>query len=173
MSNRMSAKMNNTGVTLVEVMVSMVILLVVFMGLIQASLLSINHNLRNAIRDEAVRVAAESMSRLRSFNYACGELNPTGGFLQLINGSYTGAYSNCGRTADLSADQLLAMNFPTRNFRNLSRTYRVAKDVQLIDANNKRLIVRVRWLYPDDDPTLPEDQWQQHEIYYTMRNPAP
>lgn len=36
------------------------------MGLIQASLLSINHNLRNEVRDEAVRVAAEYMTRTRS-----------------------------------------------------------------------------------------------------------
>lgn len=58
--------LNQKGVTLVEVLISLVILLIVFMGLIQASILSINHNLRNAMRDEAVRVASEYMSRARS-----------------------------------------------------------------------------------------------------------
>ncbi len=73
----MQNKLDSRGVTLVEVMISLVILLIVFMGLIQASLLSINHNLRNEIRDEAVRVAAEYMSRTRSDSF--GNLVGTGG----------------------------------------------------------------------------------------------
>ena len=73
-----SINMQRAGFTLVEVMISLVILLIVFMGLIQASLLSINHNVRNEVRDEAVRVGAKSMAMMRSFNYSCGELDPTG-----------------------------------------------------------------------------------------------
>lgn len=47
-------------------MISLVILLFVFMGLIQASLVSINSNLRNEIRDAAVGVASEYMSRAKA-----------------------------------------------------------------------------------------------------------
>ncbi len=47
------------GVSLVEVMISLVILLIVSMGLIQASLLSVDVNIRNELRDEAVRIASE------------------------------------------------------------------------------------------------------------------
>jgi prepilin-type N-terminal cleavage/methylation domain-containing protein len=54
------------GVSLVEVMISLVILLFVFMGLIQAALLSIDSNIRNEIRDEAVRIASEDMARRRA-----------------------------------------------------------------------------------------------------------
>lgn len=61
-----TALLNNKGVTLVEVMISLVILLFVFMGLIQASLVSINSNLRNEIRDAAVGIAAENMARARA-----------------------------------------------------------------------------------------------------------
>jgi len=50
------------GVTLVEVLISLVILLIVFLGLIQASILSIQHNLRNEVRDEAARIASEYMA---------------------------------------------------------------------------------------------------------------
>src|SRR5512135_3682764 len=96
----MQNRMNKKGVTLVEVMISLVILLIVFMGLIQASLLSINHNLRNEARDEAVRVGAASMALLRSFNYSCGELDPVG-TANLVNGGIIGNYANCGRTAAL------------------------------------------------------------------------
>ncbi len=169
-------KINKAGVTLVEVMISMVILLVVFMGLIQASLLSINHNMRNSARDEAVRIGAESMARLRSFNYNCGELDSTAN-VPLINGSYNPAdnYANCGRTAAVPSDQKTAMNTPTGSFRNLSITYTVTKTVDWLEVvvapktqpNAKRLMIRVEWIYPGETET------QQHSIYYTMRNPAP
>ena len=59
MQNR---RLDQKGVTIVEVMISLVILLIVFLGLIQASILSINQNLRNEVRDEAARIASEYMA---------------------------------------------------------------------------------------------------------------
>ncbi len=161
----MSSKMNSQGVTLVEVMISLVILLIVFMGLIQASLLTINHNMRNEVRDEAVRVGAASMALLRSFNYSCGELNATPTpppETPLIQGNY----SDCGYTSSL---ETAALNTPFRNFRNLSVTYTVTKGVVMGGANTKTLSVTVKWRYPGDDPAAPA---QSHTIYYTMRNPV-
>lgn len=70
---------NEKGMTLVEVMISMVILLLVFVGLIQASLLSIDYNTRNELRDEAVRVAAESMAGVRATPFGNAALVDTGG----------------------------------------------------------------------------------------------
>ena len=57
---------NKKGVTLVEVMIALVILLVVFMGLIQASLLSIENTATTALRDEAVRLASDTVTALRT-----------------------------------------------------------------------------------------------------------
>ena len=68
----MSNRINKKGVSLVEVMISLVILLIVSMGLLQASLLSIDSNVRNELRDEAVRIASESMAQRRS---AFGDAN--------------------------------------------------------------------------------------------------
>lgn len=48
------------GLTLVEVLISLVIILIVFMGLIQSALVSIDHNFINELRDEAVRIASAS-----------------------------------------------------------------------------------------------------------------
>jgi prepilin-type N-terminal cleavage/methylation domain-containing protein len=62
----MPSRTNNKGLSLVEVLISLVILLIVSMGLIQASLLSIDANLRNELRDEAVKIASEDMARRRS-----------------------------------------------------------------------------------------------------------
>ncbi len=61
---------SSRGVTLVEVMIALVILLIVFMGLMQASLLSINSNMRNSIRDEATRIASEELTNARSLAFA-------------------------------------------------------------------------------------------------------
>lgn len=66
MEQRMPVIKSRRGVTLVEVIIALVIMLVVFMGLMQASLLSINSNLRNSIRDEATRIASEEMTNARS-----------------------------------------------------------------------------------------------------------
>jgi len=66
MKNRMSAQ---KGVSLVEVMIALVILLIVFIGLIQASLLTIQANVRNSARDEAVRITADQMDRLRAASF--------------------------------------------------------------------------------------------------------
>jgi len=57
------------GVSLVEVMIALVILLIVFMGLIQASLLTIQANVRNIARDEAVRITSDQMDRLRAASF--------------------------------------------------------------------------------------------------------
>ncbi|MGC2063872.1 MAG: prepilin-type N-terminal cleavage/methylation domain-containing protein [Thermodesulfovibrionales bacterium] len=61
---------SDRGVTLVEVMISLVIMLIIFVGLIQASLLGIEHNLRNELRDEAVRIASQELARVRSMEFA-------------------------------------------------------------------------------------------------------
>ncbi len=60
---------NNKGVTLIEVLIALVVLLIVFMGLIQASILSIEHNLRNEIREEAVRIATDNLTTARSASF--------------------------------------------------------------------------------------------------------
>jgi prepilin-type N-terminal cleavage/methylation domain-containing protein len=42
---------NSRGVSLVEVMIALTVLLVVFLGLMQAALLSIEQNMKNLLRD--------------------------------------------------------------------------------------------------------------------------
>ena len=53
------------GVSLVEVMVALVVLLLVFIGLLQAAILSIDNNMRNVLRDEAVTLASAAMEDAR------------------------------------------------------------------------------------------------------------
>jgi len=60
MSNR-----NNSGFTLVEVIMAVLILLVGMLGLLQAVNLAMEVNLRNQVREEAVYVGERVMSELR------------------------------------------------------------------------------------------------------------
>ena len=61
--------LNKKGVTLVEVMIALVILLLVFLALMQTALVSINANMNNVFRDEAVSIAEQSMNEARIIPY--------------------------------------------------------------------------------------------------------
>jgi prepilin-type N-terminal cleavage/methylation domain-containing protein len=61
--------LNKKGVTLVEVMISLVILLLVFLALMQTALVSINANMNNVLRDEAVSIAEQRINEARSVPY--------------------------------------------------------------------------------------------------------
>lgn len=61
---------NKRGFTLVEMMIAMVIIMVGLLGLVQAVLLSIDSNMKNLFRDEAVRISQQALT---------GELIDSGG----------------------------------------------------------------------------------------------
>ncbi len=50
-------KKNNSGFTLIEILVALVISLLVFFAMMQAALVSIDSNIRNSLRNEAVEIA--------------------------------------------------------------------------------------------------------------------
>ena len=128
-----SGVLNDKGVTLVEVMISLVILLIVFMGLIQASILSIDHNMRNKVRDEAVRIAAETVNQLRGRGYD----DP---LLALAPPASNIPFP--GQVPDGSA--------VTNRTGNYSQTYNVAKTVQTLSDTTKQLTITVTYTYKDD-----------------------
>jgi prepilin-type N-terminal cleavage/methylation domain-containing protein len=63
------AFLNKKGVSLVEVMISLVVMLVVFLALMQTALLSINLNMTNTLRDEATKIAETEMNNARSLPF--------------------------------------------------------------------------------------------------------
>ena len=63
MQQQTSAMRNNKrGFTLVEMMIAMVIIMVGLLGLVQAVLLSIDSNMKNLFRDEAVRISQQALT---------------------------------------------------------------------------------------------------------------
>jgi len=128
------------GVTLIEVMIALVVLLIVFLGLLQASILGIENNLRNQIRDEAVNIAAERVNEARSMV-----------FDDLVDD-----------TADTIADNTVTPPtlascpenpYPVlidRNIRNMTFPYGTMRDVTDLEVppapiNTKQIEILVRW----------------------------
>ena len=58
--------LNKKGLTLVEVMIALVVLLIVSLALMQTALVSINANMTNVLRDEAVNIAEMRMNEARN-----------------------------------------------------------------------------------------------------------
>jgi type IV pilus assembly protein PilV len=60
---------NDKGVTLIEIMIALVILMIASLALMQTALLGISMNVQNAMRDEAVNVAEMEMNDLRNLPF--------------------------------------------------------------------------------------------------------
>lgn len=125
MKNKMKiVKTNKKGLTLVEVMIALVILLLVFLALMQTALLSINSNINNLFRDEAVSVAEQHMITIRN--------TPFDGIAATVN-------------ADDGTE--------TRFFRNISTggvpglPFTVTRTVTDMGLDNKQVDIRVSWTW--------------------------
>lgn len=128
----MPSSLGKKGVTLVEVMISLVILLIVFMGLIQASIVSIGVNSRNELRDEAVRMTSDQMSMLRAAPFGGADLAATAGAWV--------AMPNTG-------------NRFTRQIRNAPMTYTVDRQIADLDADHKQITLRATWTWQGETMT--------------------
>lgn len=58
--------LNKQGMTLVEIMIALMILLIASLALMKTAMLGISMNVQNTLRDEAVNVAEAEMNVLRS-----------------------------------------------------------------------------------------------------------
>ncbi len=69
MSQPQSVISNNKGVSLIETLIAMVVLLLVFLALMQTALVSINVNAANLLRDEAISIAEGRMNEARNIPF--------------------------------------------------------------------------------------------------------
>jgi len=108
---------NKNGMSLIEVMISLVILMFVSLAVMQTALVGMNANLQNSIRDEAVNVVDLRMNELRDTGFdtiAAGTVTETG---------------------------------IDRNFRGTKMTYTPTRTVELIDTDTKQITMSVVWTY--------------------------
>ena len=123
MKNKMKiGKTNKKGLTLVEMMIALVVLLLVFLALMQTALLSINSNINNIIRDEAVSVAEQHMIFIRNMKF--DDVSVTG----------------------FIADTRPEIN-DTRDFRNFSVTFIPQRRVTDQGLDNKQVDITVSWIW--------------------------
>lgn len=125
----MFAMLNNKGMTLVEVLVAMVLSLIISLALLQTSLIGIEHNVKNSIRDEAVGIAEKRINELRSTTWP-DALNPND--LTDTGGVFTAF------TVEPTVK---------RNIRTVSVTFTPTKNIDDLDTTTKQVTVRVSWTW--------------------------
>lgn len=153
---------NNKGLTLVEVMIALSVFLLVFMGLFQTALLSIEHNMKNILRDEAVNIAAARVEEAKSMLFDNVVYNPNvcsgSNNLCTADEECAGA-ETCGTPATVSLPSCATTTYPMgtlRNFRNISNVpfgtqitvTDYVNDLGVIDT--KHINVEVAWEYKNE-----------------------
>ena len=109
-------KQKNSGFTLVEVLVAIAFLTISMLAILHALGLSVEHNMKNIIMDEAVRIAEQRMNELRNTPFV----------------SLTSSTSSTRITT-------------TRQIRNKSFTYTVDWIVEDFSTDSRAIQVIVQW----------------------------
>ena len=120
-----TALKDKKGLTLIEVMISLVVLLLVFLALLQTALVSIDSNMTNVLRDEAVNIAEEQMNIARNTSFDILALG----------------------TTDVSP--------PPRSIRNIAAfTYTVTRTISNVKTNSSiQVVITVTWNWKNNPYT--------------------
>jgi len=128
------------GFSLIEVMIALVVFLLVFLGIMQAALLSIDQNMHNILRDEAITIASARMEETRSMP-----------FDNVVNDTATNPINlpACGNPPVNDAGP-----YPvgiTRDFRNIHDfPFGTSRTVNDPNADTKQIQILVRWAYKNE-----------------------
>ena len=121
------ALLNKKGLSLVEVMIALVIVLLVFLALMQTALVSIESNTVNILRDEAVSIAEMRMNELRNRPFDDLDLNGT-----------------------LDPDPLTINQTINRNIKNISNfAFNTVTIIDALNTDNKQITITVTWEWKD------------------------
>ena len=108
--------LNKKGMTLIEVMIALVILLIVMLALMQTVTLGIASNVNKLLRDEATKIAEQRIAELRNSPFA--SLTPTVG-----------------------TDEPAI----TREFRNFDVNFTPRRVITDLGGDDKRLDITITW----------------------------
>lgn len=109
------ARKSERGLTLLETVVALAIIFIVFLGLNDAGLLVVEHNIRNTVRDEGVNVTELEMAAVRNIPFAALPVGVT------------------------------ARPVVTRQIRGLTMNYTPSWTVTALNADNLQVVVDVGW----------------------------
>jgi type IV pilus assembly protein PilV len=122
---QVSSIKNNSGFTLIEVMVAIVIMMVGMLGVLEAISVSMQHNLKNQLRGEGLRVGERYMAELRGKAFGAYSVSPLHGYAPTTYNS---------------------------QIRGVAKTYRVERTVQTLGEDalgptSVQLTVTVKWSF--------------------------
>jgi type II secretory pathway pseudopilin PulG len=116
-------KRGRGGVTLVELVVAMAVLFIVSLGLLETARIAVEFNVRNAIREEAVRVAEQTLDD------------------QVRTNSFAALYAAAGAPPGTT----VSLGKVTREIRRLNVTYDVQRTLTRLNANIVRIAVQASY----------------------------
>jgi len=146
---------NDKGVSLVEVMIALVVLLLVFIGLIQAALLGIDHNMRNILRDEGVAMATSRMEQERNINF----VNLASDTSAIAAGADCPAAFTVGNVVKKNVRRIAGKDFcitvtcVEQTQKNIDGVSVGDNDCTTDDADTKQITVSVGWRWKEEDYT--------------------
>lgn len=124
-----SVLFNKKGVTLIEMMISLVIIMIVFLALMQTTVIGISTNLQNSLRDEAVGIAEMRMNELKSLRFTDTSVDVNLG---------------AGTTAEAAV---------SRNIRGFSINYSPTRTIADISLDSKQITITIAWNFKNKNYT--------------------
>ncbi len=121
------SKRNESGFTLVELMVAMAIMLIGLLGLLHSVNIAMEHNLKNQMRGEVVRIAQDAMNDMRSrpfdsISSSTSSLSSASSSLRNITRTYTVKRTVISGGSDISKKYQVDVKW---KFKNVSTTHSV------------------------------------------------
>ena len=115
---------NESGFTLVELLAAIVIMMVGLLGLLQSVNIALEHNLKNQMRGEVVRVAQDAMNDMRSrpFDDVISDTTTVPSSLRNINRTYAVKRSVISAGTDVSRKYQVDVKW---KYKNVSTTHSV------------------------------------------------
>ncbi|MEJ2695676.1 MAG: type II secretion system protein [Candidatus Sulfobium sp.] len=144
--------LNNRGVTLVEVMVALVVLLFVSLALMQTALVSIDANTKNSIRDEAVSVAETRINEARNLTWDKVQTDTSPGDDYTLPTPDDQQECLCKTGEGCTGTGYDSGPYPVkvdRKIRNMTVSFGTRRVVTTVDATKREVGVVVRVVYKD------------------------
>lgn len=124
-----SVLFNKKGVTLIEMMISLLIIMIVFLALMQTTVIGLSTNLQNSLRDEAVGIAEMRMNELKGLRFTNSSVD---------------ANLAAGVTAEADV---------SRNIRGFSVNYSPTRTIADISFDSKQITIMITWSYKNHNYT--------------------